>query len=79
MAKNLAPKILINALSPGYVKTPLWKDTTEEEFVKSGEEQLIERMILPDEIAQMAIAIIENDAMTGSIVRVVGGVSLKTV
>lgn len=79
MAKNLAPKILINALAPGYVKTPLWKDTTEEEFVKSGEEQLIERMILPDEIAQMAIAIIENDAMTGSIVRVDGGVSLKTV
>ena len=79
MAKNLAPKILINAIAPGYVQTPLWKDTTEEQFIESGKEQLIERMIKPEEIAQMVIAIIENDAMTGEIVVVDGGISLKTV
>lgn len=79
MAKNLAPKILINAIAPGYVKTPLWKDTSEADFVTSGKEQLIERMILPEEIAEMAVAIIKNDAMTGEIVVVDGGISLKTV
>lgn len=79
LAKNLAPKILVNAIAPGYVKTPLWVNTTEEEFEESGKEQLIERMILPEEIAQMAVAVIKNDAMTGEVVVVDGGVSLKTI
>lgn len=79
LAKNLAPKILVNALAPGYVQTPLWKNTTEEEFEESGKEQLIERMIQPEEIASMAVAIIKNDAMTGEIVVADGGISLKTV
>jgi NAD(P)-dependent dehydrogenase (short-subunit alcohol dehydrogenase family) len=79
MAKNFAPKILVNALAPGYVKTPLWVDTSEEDFEAAGKEQLIERMILPDEIAEMAVAIIKNDAMTGEVVVVDGGINLKTV
>lgn len=79
LAKNLAPKILVNAIAPGYVKTPLWKDTSEEDFEKSGQEQLIERMIMPEEIAQMAVAIVKNDAMTGEVVVVDGGISLKTI
>ncbi len=79
LAKNLAPKILVNAIAPGYVKTPLWIDTSEEDFKTSGNEQLIERMILPEEIAEMAVAIVKNDAMTGEVVVVDGGISLKTV
>lgn len=79
LAKNLAPKILVNAIAPGYVQTPLWIDTSEQEFKESGEEQLIERMIQPEEIAEVAIAIVKNDAMTGEIVVVDGGLSLKTI
>lgn len=79
LAKNLAPKILVNAVAPGYVKTPLWKDTSEEDFIESGKEQLIERMINPSEIADMVVAVVKNDAMTGEIVMVDGGISLKTI
>ncbi len=79
LSKNLAPKILVNAIAPGYVRTPLWKDTSEEDFIEAGKEQLIERMIKPEEIAQMAVAVIKNDAMTGEIVVVDGGLSLKTI
>lgn len=79
LAKNLAPKILVNAIAPGYVRTPLWGNKSEEEFEESGQEQLIERMIKPEEIAEMAVAVIKNDAMTGEIVIVDGGISLKTV
>ena len=79
LAKNFAPKILVNAIAPGYVKTPLWINTTDEDFESAGNEQLIERMINPKEIADMAIAIIKNDAMTGEVVVVDGGLSLKTV
>ncbi len=79
LAKNLAPGILVNAVAPGYVKTPLWKDTSEEDFANAGKEQLIERMIEPKEIAEMATAVIKSDVMTGEIVVVDGGISLKTV
>lgn len=79
LAKNLAPNILVNAIAPGYVRTPLWGNKTEEEFQDAGKEQLIERMIKPGEIADIAVAIIKNDAMTGEIVVIDGGISLKTV
>ncbi len=79
LSKNLAPKILVNAIAPGYVKTPIWVNTTEQEFEDSGKEQLIERMIDPSEIAEMSVAVIKNDAMTGEIVIVDGGISLKTI
>lgn len=79
LAKNLAPRILVNAIAPGYVKTPLWGKKTEEQFEESGNEQLIERMINPEEIADMAKAVLQSDAMTGEIVVVDGGISLKTV
>lgn len=79
LAKNLAPNILVNAIAPGYVKTPLWGEKSDEEFTESGKEQLIEKMIDPEEIAHMANAVLENDAMTGEIVIVDGGISLKTV
>ena len=36
LSKNLAPKILVNAIAPGYVKTPLWGNKTEAEFEDSG-------------------------------------------
>src|SRR3989344_2631915 len=79
LAKNLAPGILVNAIAPGYVQTPLWKNKTAADFAESGKEQLIERMIMPEEISQMAVAVIKNDAMTGEIVVVDGGISLKTI
>lgn len=78
LAKNLAPKILVNAIAPGYVRTPLWGNLSEEEFIKNGKEQLIERMITPEEIAHITLAVLENDAITGEIIIVDGGLSLKT-
>lgn len=79
LAKNLAPNILVNAIAPGYVRTPLWGNKSDEEFQDAGKEQLIERMIKPEEIADMTVAVIKNDAMTGEVVVVDGGISLKTV
>ncbi len=79
MAKKLAPKILVNAIAPGYVKTPIWGNMTEEQFKESGKDQLIERMILPEEIAEMAVSVVKSDIMTGEIVSLDGGLSLKTV
>lgn len=79
LAKNVAPNILVNAIAPGYVQTPLWEDTSEADFIASGKEQLIDRMIMPEEIAEIALSIAKSDAMTGEVVVVDGGISLKTV
>lgn len=79
-AKLLAPKILVNAIAPGYVLTPLWGMNNSEKYLKdSANEQLIQRFVEPDEIAHMTIAVAENDGMTGEIIIIDGGLSLKTV
>jgi len=78
-AKEFGSKILINAIAPGYVDTSSWDEFPKEVKERSKMELLIERMINPKEIADMAIAVIKNDAMTGEVVVVDGGLSLKTV
>lgn len=79
LAKEFAPKILVNAIAPGYVDTRLWDEFTKDEKEEAKNDLLIERLIKPEEIANMAVAIIKNDAMTGEVVVVDGGLSLKTV
>jgi len=79
LAKKLAPYICVNAVSPGYVDTPMWQHTSDNEKKILGKDQLIERFINPEEVAEMAIAVIKNDAMTGEVVVIDGGLSLKTV
>lgn len=79
LAKKVAPNICVNAIAPGYVNTPMWKHTTDKQKKVFGKDQLIGRFIRPEEIAQMAVSILKNDAITGEVVVVDGGLSLKTV
>jgi len=79
LAKNLAPKIYVNAIAPGYVDTPLWGNISEKQKKIEGKDRLIERMIQPEEIADMVIAVLNNDAVNGEVIFVDGGISLKTV
>ena len=79
IAKEFAPKINVNAIAPGYVDTRLWDEFSPEIKNEAKTELLIGRLIKPSEIAEMATAIIKNDAMTGEVVVVDGGLSLKTV
>lgn len=78
LAKDLAPKILVNSIAPGKTKTPMWGKMMEEEERKLGLTQLIERFILPEEIAEGIVFLIKNDAMCGEILVIDGGMSLKT-
>jgi len=79
MAKMFAPNVLVNAIAPGYVITPHWGDMSEEEMQEEGNAQLIERMIQPEEVAEGAIFLAKNDATTGTILSIDGGIGLKTV
>lgn len=78
LAKELAPKILVNVVAPGRVATPMWGDPNEEEQKELGEVHLIKRMIQPEEVAEAIAFLAANDAMCGEVLTIDGGMSLVT-
>jgi NAD(P)-dependent dehydrogenase (short-subunit alcohol dehydrogenase family) len=77
LAKLVAPEILVNTVAPGYVLTPHWNKVSEESIKSCENSTLIKRMIKPEEIADTTKFLIENDAITGQIIVVDGGLSLQ--
>lgn len=78
LAKDLAPKILVNAIAPGKTITPMWGEMTKKEESELASTQLINRFILPEEVAEGISFLLKNDAMCGEILTIDGGMSLKT-
>jgi 3-oxoacyl-[acyl-carrier protein] reductase len=78
LAKDLAPGILVNAIAPGKTLTAMWGELKEEEKKELAESHLINRFILPEEIAEGILFLIKNDAICGEILTIDGGMSLKT-
>lgn len=78
LAKELAPKILVNAVAPGATKTSMWGRLSAKEEKEVGEKHLIQRMIRAEEIADAILFLLKNDAMCGEIMTIDGGSSLKS-
>lgn len=78
LAKDVAPKILVNAIAPGRVNTPMWGAETAEEQKELGKVHLIERMIEPEEIAEGVLFLIKNNAICGEVLTIDGGMGLVT-
>lgn len=78
LAKDLAPEILVNAVAPGRVVTPMWGDLDEKDQERLGQGHLIKRMIQPGEIADAVLFLAKNDAVCGEILTVDGGMGLVT-
>lgn len=78
LAKELAPKILVNGVAPGKTLTPMWDGLTEDELKTEAAEQLINRFVTAEEVADAIMFLTKNDAMCGEIVTIDGGMSLKT-
>lgn len=78
LAKKLAPKILVNAVAPGRVNTPMWGNPNEVELKELGRVHLIKRMIKPEEIADSIVFLARSDAVCGEVLTVDGGMSLAT-
>jgi 3-oxoacyl-[acyl-carrier protein] reductase len=79
LAKKLAPNVLVNAVAPGYTMTPNWNGSTDEEFKKGAELNKIKRFVKPEEIASMVVELLKNDAITGEVNRVDGGLHLQDI
>jgi len=70
-------KVLVNAIAPGYTWTPPWEGISDDEKEICESRTMIDRYVFDDEIAHTAVGILENDAITGQIITVDGGLSLN--
>lgn len=76
-AKMVAPNIQVNAVAPGFVKTRSYDGRTEEECNMFLEQTYLKRWVTQEEIADAFIFLAKNDAMTGQVIYVDAGFTLK--
>ena len=74
LAREFAPKVRVNSISPGPVLLPPHYDAAQ--LARSIKRTLLQRVGSPEDIAQAALFLIENDYITGENLRVDGGRSL---
>ena len=75
LAKELAPKIQVNSIAPGWVDTEMNKGLPKE-FIKEETEKIyLKRFAKPEEVAKSILFLASDDAnyITGSILKVDGG------
>ncbi|MFL7869417.1 MAG: SDR family NAD(P)-dependent oxidoreductase, partial [Anaerolineales bacterium] len=76
MALELAPKIRVNVICPGYVMTPMQKaEYTEEMFAALNEKLPLKRHADPNEVAALFAFLASDDAayLTGGVYVIDGG------
>jgi 3-oxoacyl-[acyl-carrier protein] reductase len=79
LAKQLAPRILVNAVAPGRVLTPIWDNPSQKQQKHLGQAHLIKRMIKPEEIADAILFLVQNDAVCAEVLTIDGGYRLSTI
>lgn len=77
-AKMAAPlNIQVNAVAPGFVKTRNYDNMTKEQCDIFIDQTQLKRWVTEDEIADAFIFLTKNDAMTGQVIYVDAGFTLK--
>ncbi|MFZ1248984.1 MAG: SDR family oxidoreductase [Candidatus Saccharimonadales bacterium] len=76
-AKMVAPNIHVNAVAPGFVKTRSYDTMPSERITGFIESTYLKRWVTEDEIADAFIFLAKNDAMTGQVIYVDAGFTLK--
>jgi 3-oxoacyl-[acyl-carrier protein] reductase len=74
--KSSAPKVIVNAIAPGYTETPAWAGASTDIIDACARATSIGRFVRPEEIAHAAVFIAENDALVGQVLTLDGGTSL---
>lgn len=77
LAKMVAPNIQVNAVAPGFVKTRNYDKMTKEQIDSFIGQTYLKRWVTEDEIADAFIFLAKNDAMTGQVIYVDAGFTLK--
>ncbi|WP_334332390.1 MULTISPECIES: SDR family oxidoreductase [unclassified Companilactobacillus] len=80
LAVEMAPDFRVNAVSPTWTPTGLWRKLNSKELTKQenkfAENVPLKRVATIEEVASAYIYLMENDFITGQILRVDGGVDL---
>jgi len=74
--KSAAPKVIVNAIAPGYTETPAWAGAPSDVIEACARATSIGRFVRPKEVAHAAVFIAENDALVGQVLTLDGGTSL---
>lgn len=77
LAKHVAPEIQVNAVAPGFVKTRNYDAMSEEQIKTFIDQTILKRWVTEDEIADAFLFLAKNDAMTGQVLYVDAGFTLK--
>lgn len=77
LAKMVAPDIQVNAVAPGFVKTRNYDNFSQELIDSFMEQTYLKRFVTEEEIADAFLFLAKNDAMTGQVVYVDAGFTLK--
>ncbi len=81
LAKEFAPNILVNAVSPGFTETDMTTNSWSNRIEKQVESILLRRMASTNEIAELVIFLCsdKNTYITGQNINVDGGFSIKNI
>ncbi len=77
LVKMVSPDIQVNAVAPGFVKTRNYDKMTQEQLDIFLNQTYLKRWVTEDEIADAFIFLAKNDAMTGQVIYVDAGFTLK--
>jgi len=77
LAKMIAPNIQVNAVAPGFVKTRNYDEMTPEQIQGFIDQTYLKRWVTEEEIASAFIFLAKNDALTGQVIYVDAGFTLK--
>jgi 3-oxoacyl-[acyl-carrier protein] reductase len=77
LAKELAPNIFVNAIAPGFVYTHNFAKMSQELVDSFINATLIKRFIQPEEIAESYLFLARSNIITGEVLVVDGGFTLK--
>jgi len=74
LVKELEPmQVRVNAIAPGFTQTPWHEDRSPESYERIERKIALHRFAKPEEIARMAVEILSNTYMNGSVVDIHGG------
>jgi len=79
LSKELAPKILVNCVSPGFTSTEMTENTWSSRIKKQVESILLKRMADPEEISEVILFLCSDRCtyITGQNINVDGGFGIK--
>lgn len=77
LAKQLAPKITVNAVAPGFVYTPNYDKMSQELKDAFIDATLIKRFVRVEEIAEVYLFLARSEIITGHVLVADGGFTLK--